>query len=129
VHTSNLAGTVNLIRRTFKLVADEFGAAGDGAGAAVELLAGGGGAEEAFFAAGVGEGGVPGVPGVVGGGEGALVCVPRMRVACIALVKWAWERMGVRKSVSWRLVWARKAVMESWKESLVALIVLVVVGG
>jgi hypothetical protein len=74
VHTSNLARTVDLIRRTFKLVADEFGAAWDGAGTAVELLAGGGGAEEAFFAAGVGEGGVPGVPGVVGGGEGALVC-------------------------------------------------------
>lgn len=72
VHTRNLTRAVDLIRGAFELVSDELGAAGDGAGAAVELLAGSGGAEEAFFGAGVGEGRVPGVPRVVCGGEGAL---------------------------------------------------------
>ena len=72
VHASDLAGAVDLIGRALELVADELGAAGDGAGAAVELLAGDGGAEEAFLGAGVGEGRVPGVSGVVCGGERAL---------------------------------------------------------
>ena len=72
MHTSNLTRAVNLIRGTLKLIADELGAAGQGAGAAVKLLAGGRGAEEAFFGAGVGEGRVPGVARVVCGGEGAL---------------------------------------------------------
>ena len=72
VHASNLTRTVDLIRRALELVADELGAAGDGAGAAVELLAGDGGAEEALLGAGVGEGRVPSVSWVVCGGEGAL---------------------------------------------------------
>lgn len=72
VHASNLARAVDLIRRALELIADELGAAGDGACAAVELLAGDGRAEEALLGAGVGEGRVPGVSGVVRGGEGAL---------------------------------------------------------
>ena len=72
VHTRDLARAVNLIRRALELIADELRAAGQGAGAAVELLAGGRGAEEAFFGAGVGEGRVPGVAGVICGGERAL---------------------------------------------------------
>jgi hypothetical protein len=72
MHASNLAGTVDLVRRALKLVADEFRAAGDCASAAVELLAGDCGAEEAFLGACVGKGRVPSISGVVCGGERAL---------------------------------------------------------
>jgi hypothetical protein len=72
VHASDLRRAVNLVRGALELVADELFAAGDGARAAVELLARDGAAEEAFFRAGVGERGVPGVSRVVGGREGAL---------------------------------------------------------
>jgi hypothetical protein len=74
MHASDLTGTVNLIRRALELVTNEFRAAGDGTSAAVKLLARDCGAEEAFFRAGVGEGRVPGVSGVVCGGERALGC-------------------------------------------------------
>jgi len=72
VHASDLARTVDLIRRALELVADELRAAGERAGTTVELLAGDGGAEEAFFGASVGEGGIPSIAGVVCGGERAL---------------------------------------------------------
>jgi hypothetical protein len=74
VHASDLRRAVNLVRGALELVADELFAAGDGARAAVELLARDGRAEEAFFRAGVGERGVPGVAGVVCCCEGPLRC-------------------------------------------------------
>lgn len=67
MHASNLAGAVDLIRRALELVANKLRGARDCASAAVELLARDGGAEETFLRAGVGEGRVPGVSGVVCG--------------------------------------------------------------
>lgn len=72
MHTSDLAGAVDLVGRALELVADELRATRDRASTAVELLARDCGAEEAFLGACVGKGRVPGVSGVVCGGERAL---------------------------------------------------------